>query len=211
MSEPPVQTSVDEVHAHAHKTGHGWVDMAIAFSAITISVISLFVAVEHGKTEEKLVAANSWPFLVSRSSENGLVVGSRVLDLRLQNSGVGPARVQSVKMMLDGRPVHDHSELMARCCGLAPMSLEEQVRLGLITQNEPVGVIPARDGVDVLGWRERPGNEAIWSKLNIARHRLRFAACYCSVLDECWTSDLTATAHPHRVDQCPADPDSYSG
>ncbi len=64
MSEPPVHTSVDEVHAHAHKTGHRWVDMAIAISAITISVISLFVAIEHGKTEEKLVAANSWPFVI---------------------------------------------------------------------------------------------------------------------------------------------------
>ena len=211
MSEPPVQTSVDDVHAHAHKTGHRWVDMAIAFSAIMISVISLFVAIEHGKTEEKLVAANSWPFLVFKSSEDGLVVGSRVLDLRLQNSGVGPARVQSFRMTLDGRPVHDHSELMTRCCGVAPTSLEEQVRLGLVTQNEPVGVIPARDGVDVFGWRERPGNQAVWDRLNMARHRLRLQACYCSVLDECWTSDLTPTAHPRRIGQCPAEPDGYVG
>ena len=211
MSEPPVHTNVDEIHAHAHKTGHGWVDMAIAISAITISVISLFVAIEHGKTEEKLVAANSWPFLVFQSSENGLVVGSRVLDLRLQNSGVGPARVQSVKVILNGHPIHNHSELMTRCCGLAPVSLEDQVQLGLVSQNGPVGVLPARDGIDILGWRERPGNQAFWSKLNTARHRLQFEACYCSVLDECWKSDLTPTASPRRVDKCPTEPDGYSG
>ncbi len=211
MSEPPVHTSVDEVHAHAHKTGHRWVDMAIAISAITISVISLFVAIEHGKTEEKLVAANSWPFVIFQSSENGLVIGDRVLDIRLQNSGVGPARVQYVKVMLDGRPVHDHSELLARCCGVVPTSLEQQVRLGLVSQNEAIGVLPARDGVDLLAWRERPGGEAVWAKLNTARHRLRFEACYCSVLDECWISDLTPTARPQRVGQCPADSDGYSG
>jgi hypothetical protein len=211
MSEPPVHTTVDDIHAHAHKTGHRWVDMAIAISAITISVISLFVAIEHGKTEEKLVAANSWPFVIFQSSENGLVSGSRILDLRLQNSGVGPARVQYVKVMLDGRPVHDHSELLARCCGVAPTSLEQQVRLGLVSQNEAIGVLPARDGVDLLAWRERPGAEAVWAELNTTRHRLRFKACYCSVLDECWVSDLTPTARPQRVGQCPTDSDGYSG
>jgi hypothetical protein len=185
--------------------------MAIALSAITISVISLFVAIAHGKTEEKLVAASSWPFVVVQSSQNGLVVGDRIVDLRLQNSGVGPARVQSVKVMLDGRPVHDHSELMARCCGVAPMSLEDQVRLGLVNQNDAVGVVPAREGVDILAWRERPGQDAVWSRLNAARRRLRFQACYCSVLDDCWTSDLTPTAHPQPVNQCPVDKDGYSG
>jgi uncharacterized membrane protein YhfC len=64
MSEQPaVETGVDEARALAHKTGHAWVDLIIAFSAITISVISLFVAITHGRTEEKMVAANSWPFL----------------------------------------------------------------------------------------------------------------------------------------------------
>ncbi len=91
------------------------------------------------------------------------------------------------------------------------MSLEDQVRLGLLNQNEPTGVIPARDGVNLLGWRERPGNGAVWDKLNTVRHRLRFQACYCSVLDECWTSDLTPTARPHPVGQCAADPAGYSG
>ncbi len=210
MSEPPVQTSVDDVHAHAHKTGHRWVDMAIAVSAITISVISLFVAIEHGKTEEKLVAANSWPFLVFQTTDNGFATDSRTLNFRLQNSGVGPARVRSFKVTLDGRLVHNHAELMARCCGVATASLEQQFAMGLISQNDAVGVLPARDGVNVLAWRERPGHEQIWNSLNAARQRLRFEACYCSVLDECWTSDLTSTSNPHRVEQCPIDTDGYS-
>lgn len=211
MTEPPVQTGVDDVHAHAHKTGHGWVDMAIALSAITISVISLFVAIEHGKTEEKLVAANSWPFLIMQSSENGLTAGSRVIDLKLQNSGVGPAQVQSFDVMLDGRPVRNHEELMERCCALQPMSLDKQVQFGLLSQNAPVGVLSARDGVDVLAWRERPGIQQVWDALNVSRHRHRFKACYCSVLDECWTSDLTPIARPKRVGRCYADANDYSG
>ena len=185
--------------------------MAVGVSAIAISVISLFVAIGHGKTEERLLAASSWPFLVAQSSENGLTVGARILNIRLENSGVGPARVQTVRVMLDGHAVHDRAELMARCCNVPPGSLETQVQLGLVTQNEPIGVLPARDGVDVLGWRELPGNRAIWDNLNAARHRLRFEACFCSVLDECWRSDLIATTHPRSVAFCPAIPDGYAG
>jgi hypothetical protein len=211
MSEVPVQTSVDDVHAHAHKTGHSSVDLAIALSAIAISVISLFVAIGHGRTEEKLVAASSWPFLTFQTTRNGLQAGSRVIDLRVQNSGVGPARVQWMRMTLDGTTIRSRADLMSRCCGVPAGTAEEQVRRGLVTQNEPIGVLPARDGVDVLAWRELPGNAATWAKLDGVRHRLKTEACYCSVLDECWSSDLTATAQPHRVDQCEAIADGYTG
>ena len=209
MSEPPVHTSVDEVHAHAHKTGHRWVDMVIALSAITISVISLFVAIAHGRTEEKLVAANSWPFLVYKSSQNGLVQGSRTVALSLENSGVGPARLQSVKVSLDGRPVRSFDELMARCCGMAASPPLRQVALGLQTRNDVVGVLPARESVTFLAWREGGPQPPIWDRLDAARHRLTFKACYCSVLDDCWTSDLTPTAKPRPTAQCQASPDDY--
>ena len=211
MSEPLLQTGVDDVHAHAHKTGHTWVDLAMAISAITISIISLFVAVAHGRTEEKLVAASSWPFLTFSTSKNGLEAGGWTIDLRLQNSGVGPARVKWIRLVLDGKPVRDSADLMKRCCGVASAPVDEQVRRGLVSQNSPVGVLPAREGVDVLAWRERSGNGAIWSKLESAGYRLRTEACYCSVLADCWISDLIATAEPRHVSQCPSVSDGYSG
>jgi hypothetical protein len=34
----------------------------VSVTAIFISAISLFVAIQHGKTERDLVAANVWPF-----------------------------------------------------------------------------------------------------------------------------------------------------
>lgn len=211
MSDVPVQTSVDDVHAHPHKTGHSWTDLAIALSAIAISVISLFVAIEHGRTEEKLVAANSWPFLTFQSTKNGLEAGTRIITLSLKNSGVGPARVQWVKVSLDGVSIRGGADLMSRCCGVPIGTTEDQVRKGLVTKNQPVGVLPAREGVDILAWRELPRNAATWAKLDTARHRLKMEACYCSVLDECWTSDLTPTAQPHHVEQCDLASKSYTG
>ena len=141
MSEIPVQTSVDDVHAHAHKTGHSWVDLAIALSATAISVISLLVAIGHGRTEEKLVAASSWPFLTFDTTKNGLQAGSRVIDLHLQNSGVGPARVQWVRMSLDGTPLRSRADLMSRCCGVPAGTAEEQGRKGPVLMRLEVSFI----------------------------------------------------------------------
>ena len=210
MSEQPaVQTGVDEVHAHAHKTGHAWLDLVIALSAITISVISLFVAIGHGRTEERLVAASSWPFLTFDTEKDGLDTDGWTIFLRLQNSGVGPARVKWLRMSLDGKPIRGRSDLMNRCCGVPDGTADQQVKIGLVSQNPPVGILPARNAVEMLTWRARPGNGAILSKLDGVRHRLKTEACYCSVLDECWISDLTATADPRKVDQCQPIADGY--
>jgi len=185
--------------------------MAIGISAISISIISLFVAISHGKTEERLVAASSWPFLIFQSSENGFGSDFHFLSLRLQNSGIGPARVRSFRMLFDGKPMHNHSEFMARCCGVNKFSDEDQFKQGLVSENDAVGVLPARDGVNFLAWRVIRGHETVWNNLKAARRKLRFKACYCSVLDECWTSDLTPNSNPRRINQCPIDADGYAG
>ncbi len=184
--------------------------MAVAISAISISVISLFVAIEHGATERKLVAASSWPFLVYDSQITGLVEGSKAITLRIRNSGVGPARIQSVAARLDGKPVRSFAELLSACCGTQPTDIDGLVKVGLYSENPIVGVLPAREGVDFLAVRQRPGNARLFDAFNVARHRLVFSVCYCSVLDECWRTDLKSTTTPQPVKQCPAVADGYT-
>jgi hypothetical protein len=60
MNEPPIQPGADGIEARPRKTGQSRLDLALACSAIFISGVSLFVAIEHGKTERDLVAASSW-------------------------------------------------------------------------------------------------------------------------------------------------------
>ena len=55
----------------------------------------------------------------------------------------------------------------------------------------------------VLEYAADPAQLAIWDGLNSARVALEFDACYCSVLDECFRSDLVSMT-PTRVDACPA-------
>ena len=101
-SEP--RTPESEIAPEVRKTGRSWVDLSAAVSALLISVTSLWVAVRHGHTMERmadanarLVAANSYPLLHHfQSSAADLhspdyTVGKRVASLNIVNSGVGPA------------------------------------------------------------------------------------------------------------------------
>ena len=43
--------------AEAHKTGHKWIDITVALCALVVSGVSLFVAVMHGRTMERMAEA----------------------------------------------------------------------------------------------------------------------------------------------------------
>jgi hypothetical protein len=116
MSEAPVETAVGEVQAKPRRTGFRHFDVITSIAAIFISAVSLYVAVEHGKTERQLVAANVWPFLREIRTngygpDNDLVIG-------FSNAGVGPAKVRSFELFYRGQPVSSGLDLLRKCCGL---------------------------------------------------------------------------------------------
>jgi hypothetical protein len=216
MNEIPVHTQSDEVSAHPRHVGHRWFDFTMAVSAIFISAISLGVAIEHGRTERDLVAASSWPFL--RTEMTNVYGDKRAIEIGVSNGGVGPAKIASYEMFFDGRPVGSPYELFAMCCGLSSSEADIRkavpngtVTMSLIDQtvlrpgeSNTVLIVP-REGVD-------PG---LFAKLDRALYKLAFTACYCSVLDQCWISDLNsinsravkscpAPAHPYHYNQFPA-------
>jgi hypothetical protein len=96
-----------ESHAHHARTGIRWLDASLALSAFAVSIISLFVAIHHGRTMQemaeanaRMVAANSWPFVqygTGNLSEQGLPE----ISLSLANQGVGPARNEGASRRRD--------------------------------------------------------------------------------------------------------------
>jgi len=61
-----------EAKHEIHKSGHRVADLIVGFSAIFISLCSLALAIYHGHTMERLVEANSRPF-VQFDTSNGQV------------------------------------------------------------------------------------------------------------------------------------------
>jgi hypothetical protein len=203
MNEPPVQVTPDEVHAHAHRTGRPRLDLVIALSAIFISAVSLVVAIEHGRTERDLVAANSWPFLrviLDSGHDNG-----RGIAIGFSNEGVGPAKLKSLEVFYDGRPVTSAGDLLRRCCGLADDAEAVQRQLPGDFHYQLVDDTVWRPGEEAVVIEVRRDKSAgdIPDRLSQSLLKIGFRACYCSVFDECWLSTLRSTT-PARVRRCEA-------
>lgn len=189
-----------ETHAHHHHTGHRWVDLTVAFSALFVSLVSVAIAIHHGHTMEKLVEANSWPS-IEISDNNSDEQGHNDLRLLISNVGIGPARIEKFVVRYDNVPVADAQDLLRRCCGTAGLPREQQPQL--ITSNVLGRVLPARESVNFLHFRYDPASADVWHRLDAARSHLLMQVCYCSVFEECWIGDST-TASPKRSESCDA-------
>ena len=189
----------------AHSSGSRWLDLTLALSAMFVSIVSLAVAVHHGKAMDRLVAANSWPFLMY-STDNMDPQGVRRISLKVENDGVGPARVQTFEVWWQGQPVATAPELLQRCCmtdSKTPLDSSTARSLHLVIGQVASRVMRAGDAESFMSLELKDANADIWHRLDIARLQLKLRACYCSVFDECWETDLEQTS-AKRVGSCPA-------
>jgi hypothetical protein len=210
MSEVPVDTSAGDVTPAPKRTGRPHFDAIVSIAAIFISAVSLYVAIEHGKTERDLVAANVWPFpraILSNGydNKNSIAIG-------VSNGGVGPAKIRSYELFYRGQPVSSGMDLLRRCCGLAKGKDAIKAAFPNGTFSSIVDETVLRPGEDnpVLRVPRSQGVPAITDQLAKVGvlTKITFRVCYCSVLDQCWVSDLRSTrAQP--VGQCTAPQHPY--
>ena len=183
---------------HAH-TGHSRIDLIIGVLAIVLSCVSVFIAIGHGRTMEKLVAANTWPNIDYTTGNNADGEDRVTLDLR--NTGVGPARIETFEVFYNGNPMPDSRALADACCGI---NKESRKKLGPISYTVDTVrniVLPAREKLSFISVAKKQVPAQIWDAANTGRFNVEVKLCYCSVFDECWFYD-SALPRPSRVDQC---------
>ena len=206
-------------HHHTGHTGHRWLDLTLGISAMFMSVISLIVAVEHGRTmgrmadaNARMVEANAWPFVIFET-HNVDEHGNGDVRLLLTNEGIGPARVETFELWWNGIPMSAPGELMRACC--RPTAAESQQGKATSTG---VGIVAPRilragEHVDFFNMPASPQNVDLFSKFDVERHKITTRVCYCSVFEECWVhldgiefqrqDKNNKMTHPDRVDSCP--------
>jgi len=195
-------------HHHAEHTGHRWLDIVLALSAMFVSVISLIVAIEHGRTMQRMadanarmVQANSWPFL-QFDTHNIDEHGNADVRLVISNEGVGPARIETFELWWNGRPMSSPQALIDACCQTTAAEraqLEGTVEsLGSLAPS----ILRAGDHTDFFTMHGNPHNKDVWEKFNVERDKITVRVCYCSVFDECWRAS-GITTHADPVASCP--------
>jgi hypothetical protein len=111
---------------------------------------------------------------------------------KITNSGLGPARLRGFKLLVDGQPQNGFVEL-CNSLGLQPI---------FQFTNPRVGDLWASGHENTLFW-VKPGPSA--DLLKKTWTRVTIEACYCSIHDQCWLFNSSASPSPDgdpRDDHC---------
>lgn len=204
---PPISNPQDP-----KRTGHRWLDLTVALSALLISAVSIFVAYSSNQSMERISRASAWPFL-QLGSGNAADDGTPQLSFGVANVGTGPARIYTYDIRVDDKPLphggHLLTQLLQACCSddftAATARAGGQVAAMGNEMSTPIAERFIAPNAELLSlrWARTADNAALWSALDRARQagRITVSACYCSVFDDCWVA-RSRQFPPQAVSSC---------
>jgi hypothetical protein len=185
-----------EHHGHQH-TGNRWLDVVLGVSAVFISLMSLLLALQHGRAMEKMVEMSSWPYVRVQFS-NAHVDGTPDVSIAMVNSGVGPAKVETLEVFYDGVAQPSPSALLR---AMAKIS-DPNRHVKKVTSDVLGTVLPARDRIVLVNVLPDQLSPQEYQNIHEGSEKLSFRVCYCSVFDECSVMD-EQKAKVEAVKACP--------
>lgn len=196
------------------RTGRNWLDSLLALSAIIVSLTSLYLAYNSNDAMQRLVHASSWPFLQLETGNTDDDRTTPLIGFMVKNADTGPARVHSFEMLVDGHPIAQPDllvKLLQACCNdvyeaSIPDSENPYATLGAVyTRPVSPGLVAVNDEVVAFAWPRTEQNQRLWYAFDQARQRGRISmrACYCSVFDECWDTEV-GQLPSQRINVCEA-------
>lgn len=171
-------------------------EMIAALSAVLIGVCALGVSLyqaaimrEQNRMMREQQKASVWPNVAVENSHT-----PDAFHLRLVNTGVGPAKIGTVRVTFDGEPIQTWTDLIRR------VHPARQIHYS----HSEVGnrVLPADDFETVLTVTDAAVADSIQAHIE----RLAIEICYCSIYDECWQYVRRFDDSPSRdrIEQCQA-------
>ncbi|WP_257385616.1 hypothetical protein [Tahibacter caeni] len=166
--------------------------------ALAVSVFALAISAYQTRLMQSQARAAVWPYLAQGSTYAADDDAGSFVWL-VENNGVGPARIKSVALTLDGKPMRNWNE------ALAALGVSGKTQLSLTRLSGEV-IPPSLNretGIPLI----RVDGRDIARLLQGAQSRFRLDVCYCSVYGDCWLSRWqTSGAEPLAHCTAPAVP-----
>lgn len=160
---------------------------------VFIALVALYAALNESAAVRQQTAAAVWPF-VQFSIEDYDTQDSAGFSMSFKNTGVGPARMQDVRLTIDGEAIRDWHHAASRVGG----DLTSPVSRNFISDR----VLSPDETVDIISTTE----PSLARKLQvvIANPENYITYCYCSIFEQCWLADSRRDIqNPEPVEDCP--------
>ena len=159
------------------RTSADRVDRILSLCAGIAAITAVAVSLYQAALARRQLRASAWPYV---TQDNTFTLGSPYMR-RVSNQGVGPARIRSFVVLVDGKPVHRWNDAVRALTGGPEQAL-------VYSSFGRGSVLPAGETLTLLTLP--PGDRGLrfWSEGQAREGKARFATivCYCSIYDECW-------------------------
>ena len=173
----------------------------IAVTSFVVAIIALYAALNEADAARKQLQSSAWPNLETEFSFR-TVPGSERLDFSLRNSGIGPAKVASIDLFLDGAPLQNWDQFVRTFTEAEnPLYSYNWVSRRVLQPDDQYALL-------TVSAEEIDSETVIALQEAVRAGRLQGKICYCSVFEDCWTL-ATQSRDPVEVDACPV-PDRNS-
>jgi len=160
---------------------------------VFIAVVALYAALTESAAVRQQTAAAVWPF-VQFSTEDFDTGETAEVAIYFTNTGVGPARMRSMQLVVAGKPVSDWDAAVSQLGADA----SDLFRRNFVANR----VLSPGEKVEAFGTSDPTLARRLLAAVERADTYITF--CYCSIFDECWLTDSRRSLHdPDRVASCP--------
>lgn len=175
------------------RSARDWSSVSAVIAAL-IGLLALCVSAYTAYLQRQQVRAQVWPYVESGWSQSGRYV-------LVANKGVGPARIETMQMFVDGKPYRDWDAVFRALDVTFETPPPWSTSHGI--------VLSPGSHIQQLSFK----TDADFAKFDALYKRLDIAACYCSSLGECWQLD-EREEDPDRlrreVDRCVRSPEDFT-
>lgn len=165
----------------------------LSVAGVFIAVVALYAALTESTAVRQQTAAAVWPF-VQLSIEDSDSGDSAEFTMSFTNAGVGPAKMRTMRLIVDGDPIRDWADAITRLGG----RLNDNVSRNFINNR----VLRPDEKVDSIHTNDVELARKFQAVMGDPENYITF--CYCSIFDECWVADSRKDLQdPETVEECP--------
>ncbi len=167
------------------------VQTVLAVAGVFTGAVALYAALNESAAVRRQAEAAVWPIIQLHTSDfmNEDSAGFKV---SLTNTGVGPGRMESMRVQIGGAAARDWFHAAELAVGDSSMSMSKSSVTGR--------VIAAGETVELFAVSDR-NTVSVMTAL-AATGDAQIDYCYCSIFDACWLFQSVAGA-AERVNACP--------
>jgi len=165
----------------------------LSVAGVFIAVVALYAALSESAAVREQTAAAVWPF-VQLSIQNSDSGDTAEFTVSFTNAGVGPAKMRTMQLIIDGESTRDWADAVTRQGG----HLIDGVSRNFISNR----VLSPGESVDSFHTNDPELARKFQEAMSNTENYITF--CYCSIFNECWVADSRKDLQePESVNACP--------